>query len=192
MTANDRVIRPQPGPQKAFLASSADIVIYGCAAGGGTSYGLLLEPRRHTLATPGFGTVIFRRTSKQVRNEQGLWDTSEEIYPHVGLTPTESILQWTHEPTGNAITFAHLEHEKNVHDWQGAQIALICFDELTHFTARQFWYMLSRNRSVAGVRPYVRATTNPDPDSFVAGLISWWIDQDPNRDRKSTRLNSSH
>lgn len=28
------VIRPQPGPQEAFLASSADIVIYGGAAGG--------------------------------------------------------------------------------------------------------------------------------------------------------------
>jgi predicted phage terminase large subunit-like protein len=26
------------------------------------------------------------------------------------------------------------------------------------------------------VRPYVRATCNPDPDSFVADLISWWID----------------
>lgn len=28
-----RVIRPQPGPQTAFLSSPADIVIYGGAAG---------------------------------------------------------------------------------------------------------------------------------------------------------------
>lgn len=28
-------IRPQPGPQTAFLASGADIVIFGGAAGGG-------------------------------------------------------------------------------------------------------------------------------------------------------------
>lgn len=28
-------IRPQPGPQEAFLMSSADIAIYGGAAGGG-------------------------------------------------------------------------------------------------------------------------------------------------------------
>ncbi|MFS6779604.1 terminase large subunit domain-containing protein, partial [Staphylococcus aureus] len=35
----------------------------------------------------------------------------------------------------------------------------------------------SRNRSTCGVRPYVRATTNPDADSWVAEFISWWIDQ---------------
>lgn len=38
--------------------------------------------------------------------------------------------------------------------------------------------MLSRNRSVCGIRPYVRATTNPDADSWVAEFIAWWIDQD--------------
>jgi predicted phage terminase large subunit-like protein len=42
----------------------------------------------------------------------------------------------------------------------------------------QFFYMLSRNRSTCGVRPYVRATTNPDATSWVAELIEWWVDQD--------------
>jgi predicted phage terminase large subunit-like protein len=28
------------------------------------------------------------------------------------------------------------------------------------------------------VRSYMRCTTNPDPDSFVRGLIAWWIDED--------------
>jgi hypothetical protein len=40
-------IRPQAGPQSNFLASQADIVIYGGAAGSGKSFGLLLEPLRH-------------------------------------------------------------------------------------------------------------------------------------------------
>lgn len=73
-----------------------------------------------------------------------------------------------------------------MHDWQGAQIPFIGFDELTHFSERVWWYLLSRNRSVCGVRPYVRATCNPDPDSWVARLIEWWIDQDtgyPIKDR---------
>jgi predicted phage terminase large subunit-like protein len=35
--------------------------------------------------------------------------------------------------------------------------------------------MVSRNRSMCGVRPYIRATCNPDADSWVAELISWWI-----------------
>jgi hypothetical protein len=65
-----------------------------------------------------------------------------------------------------------------VYDWQGAQITLICFDELTHFTAHQFFYMVSRNRSTCGVRPYIRATYNPDADSWVADFLAWWIDPD--------------
>jgi predicted phage terminase large subunit-like protein len=52
---------------------------------------------------------------------------------------------------------------------------LICFDELTHFSAHQFFYMVSRNRSTCGVRPYIRATCNPDADSWVANFLEWWI-----------------
>ena len=51
-----------------------------------------------------------------------------------------------------------------------------CFDEVTHFTSSQFWYMLSRNRSVCGVKPYVRATCNPDADSWLASFMQWWWD----------------
>jgi len=68
--------------------------------------------------------------------------------------------------------------DSTVYHWQGAQIALICFDELTHFTAHQFYYLLSRNRSTCGVRPYIRATCNPDADSWVADFLTWWIDQE--------------
>ena len=38
--------------------------------------------------------------------------------------------------------------------------------------------MLSRNRTDSGIKPYVRATCNPDADSWVADFISWWIDQE--------------
>jgi hypothetical protein len=38
-------IRPQLGPQERFLATAADIAVYGGAAGGGKSYGLLLDAR---------------------------------------------------------------------------------------------------------------------------------------------------
>jgi len=55
---------------------------------------------------------------------------------------------------------------------------LLLFDELTHFSRAQFFYLLSRNRSTCGIKPYIRATTNPDAESWVAEFISWWINQD--------------
>lgn len=171
-----KVVRPQAGPQSQFLASAADIAIYGGAAGGGKTWGLLMEPLRH-IDNPNFGAVFFRRNTVQVRNEGGLWDESEKLYPLLGATPREHVLDWSF-PSKASVAFAHLEHDKNVLDWQGSQIPLICFDELTHFSPRQFWYMVSRNRSMCGVRPYIRATCNPDADSWVSGFIAWWINQD--------------
>lgn len=168
-------IRPQEGPQERFLATSADIAIYGGSAGGGKTWALLLEPLRH-IGNPGFGAVFFRRNTTQIRNEGGLWDESEKLYPGALAAPKSHTLTWDF-PSGASISMAHLEHDKTVLNYQGAQIALECFDELTHFSEKQFWYMLSRNRSMCGVRPYVRATCNPDADSWVARFIEWWIDQ---------------
>lgn len=169
-------VRPQQGPQQDALACSADVLIYGGAAGGGKSWALLLEPLRH-IRNPDFGAVIFRRTSPQITNEGGLWDESSKLYPLLGARPRQNDLDWRF-PSGAKVKFAHLEYEKNVHDWQGSQIPLIGFDELTHFTEKQFWYLLSRSRSTCGVKPYLRATTNPDADSWVAKLIEWWIDEE--------------
>lgn len=174
--SRERIPGPQAGPQEQFLKSNADIAIYGGAAGGGKSWALLLDPLRH-IDNKNFGGVIFRRTTVQVRNEGGLWDESAKMYPLVGGNPKAANLWWEF-PSGASISFAHLEYEKNSQDWQGAQIPFIGFDELTHFTAKQFWYMVSRNRSMCGVKPYIRATCNPDADSWVADFISWWIDQD--------------
>ncbi len=58
--------------------------------------------------------------------------------------------------------FAHIDREEDLLAWQDTEIAYLAFDELTHFTKHQFLYMLSRNRSTCGVKPYVRATCNPD------------------------------
>ena len=162
------------GYQQIALSSKADIVIGGAAAFVGKTFALLLDPLRH-VTIPGFGGVIFRRTSVQIRNEGGLWDTSVKLYPLLNAEPRESSLDWKF-PSGAKISFRHLEFEKNKYDWQGAQIPFLGFDELTHFTESMFFYLLSRNRSGCGVKPYVRATCNPDPESWVYKLISWWID----------------
>lgn len=170
-------LQPQSGPQAAFLASSADICIYGGAAGGGKTFGLLLEVIRHANRSQ-FGAVIFRRLATQISGEGGLWDTAMSIYPHLGAKPFLSPRYGFKFKQGMKLTFAHLQYEADVLAWQGSQIPMIGFDELTHFTEYQFLYMLSRNRSTCGIRPYVRATCNPDVDSWVAKFIEWWIDQD--------------
>lgn len=174
---NLEIIRPQAGPQEQFLSSSADIVIFGGAAGGGKSFGVLIEPLRHVTNNKKFHAVVFRRNATQVRNPGGLWDASAAIYPQTGGIPLQQPMDWRWV-NGGRVKFAHLESELSVLDWQGSEIPLIIFDELTHFTISQFFYMLSRNRSMSGVKGYMRATTNPDAESWVADLIAWWINQE--------------
>jgi phage terminase large subunit-like protein len=143
----------------------------------GKSFSLLLEPLRH-VHVKGFDAVIFRRTSPEITNAGGLWDESYKIYPALNAHSNASDLKWFFPPYDNSVHFAHMEHEKDRFSWLGAQVALIEFDELTSFTEEQFFYMLSRNRTTCGVRPYIRASTNPDADSWVAQLIAWWINQE--------------
>lgn len=175
--ANVRVIKPQKGPQEKFISSNADIVIYGGAAGGGKSYGLLIEPLRYK-DNKKYGAVIFRNEYKQIFNQGGLWDTSNEVYGDIrGADGRYSTGTWRFKG-GMTVVFDYINNDKDLKKWQGSQITMIGFDELTHFTEKQFFYMLSRNRSICGVKPYMRATCNPDADSWVANFIEWWIDQD--------------
>lgn len=167
-------IRPQHGFQEEFLSSSADIVIGGGSAGCGKTWCELVEPLRHK-DVPGFNSITFRRTTVQVRNPGGMWDKSSELYPLFGATPNSQQLVWTF-PSGVIFKFSHLQHDFDIYEHQGAEYGCIIFDELTHFSRKQFMYMMSRNRSTCGVKPYMRATCNPDPESFVAEMVEWYID----------------
>lgn len=178
-----RIIRPQDGYQTQVLISEADIAIGGGAAGAGKSFSLLLDawkPIIHTNQRKGFpaknyGALIFRKTYPEIMRQGGLWDESLSLFSGHAM-PVESKTLWRF-PGNNRIGFAHLQHEKDILAYQGAQIPMIGFDELTHFSKKAFFYLLSRNRSTCGIKPFVRATCNPDPDSWVAEFIAWWIDQ---------------
>lgn len=164
---------PQDGPQRKFINTPADIAIYGGAAGGGKSWAIEYCPLRH-INNPKFKGIIFRRTLPEVTNPGSLWDEAHGLYLPCGGKPNNKELKWKF-PSGFSIKFAGLEHEKSKYSYQGSQIPYIGFDELTHFTEGQFWYMQSRNRSDSGEAGYVRASTNPARNSWVRVLIDWWI-----------------
>ena len=166
-------ISPQPGPQTEFLACSADIVIYGGAAGGGKTWALLFEAARH-VDLAGYYAVIFRREIAQITSQGGLWDESNKLYPQVGAKPNLTARRWKF-PSGSTIGFEGVEQESDILKYQGAQFGFLGFDELTHFTEKQFWYLRSRVRTLCGIRPVVRATCNPDPLSWVKDILQPWL-----------------
>lgn len=174
MTEEGVIFRPQP-KQELFLKSSADVCLYGGAAGGGKTTALLADPLYHKDAK-GFGAVQFRRTIAEITLEGGLWDESQKFYPQMNAEPNLSAHSWTF-PSGAKVTFSGIQYEQDLDKWRGAQIAAEYFDQLETFERRQFFYMLTRNRSTCGVKPYVRGTCNPQP-GWLADFIDWYIAED--------------
>lgn len=176
-TEAPREVRPQPGPQELFLSTPADIGIIGGSLFGGKTWSLVIEPLRH-IDNERFYFAVFRRLKPEITNPGGLWDEAAHWYPEMGGKARQSpVLEWKF-PSGAKGQFSGLQYDSDVEAWKGAQIALLEFDQLEAFTEHQFFYLLSRNRSTCGVQPYCRASCNPDPDSFVAKLVEWWVDQD--------------
>lgn len=180
MTESEYIeIAPQAGRQTQFLASPADITVYGGSAGGGKSYGLILDPIRHVTTNPKFSAVILRQTFSRIMKAGGLWDTAMEVYPLTGGEPKIGDVRFDWRKSGGGrIEFGHVAHDEAVQAYQGAQIAALLIDEATEISEKAFWFLMSRNRSMSGVTPYAKLTCNPDPESFIAEMIDWYIEED--------------
>jgi len=171
------VIRPQEGPQEQFLNCPADVAFYGGAAGGGKSWALAYDQGINAMRYSGFAGAVFRRSLPMITNPGGFLAETESLFPKMGGVLNRSLLEWRW-PNGSVVKLSQLQHEDTVNDWQSAQLGVIAFDELTQFSKRQFFYMLSRLRSMCGIRPYVRGGLNPDPESWLKEFIAWWLDED--------------
>jgi hypothetical protein len=154
------IFAPNEGPQTEFLAASEREVLYGGAAGGGKSYGLLADPMRY-FSNPNFNGLILRRTNDELR--ELIWK-SQELYPKAfqGARWAEKKSQWTF-PSGAKLWLTYLERDQDVLRYQGQAFSYVAFDELTQYPTPFAWnYMRSRLRTTDPTLPiYMRATTNP-------------------------------
>lgn len=182
MPTSETIYRPRSRPQEAFLSNKADICIMGGARGGGKTYGLQLESGRW-LHRSGFYGVLLRNTLVAIKKPGGMWDEGYPFYDRLGGTPNKSELSWRF-PAGSKMNYGHLETNSAIESWRGAQVGFIGIDQLELIKEHAFWPLLGSGRSMTGIKPYVRATCNPDPDCFLykngdeSGLITWWINTD--------------
>lgn len=159
--------------QSEFLSTKVDECLFGGANGGGKSDAIMVLPLRWVYH-PEFRAVIFRRNTKSLRR---IIDRTMQLYKKVipEVHWSEQKLTYTF-PSGAKVYLFHMEHESNKYDWEGIQLNLVCFDEITSFTEEQYMYLFSRIRSTNPELPkYMRATGTPSGDN-VAWVKKRFID----------------
>lgn len=177
-TSSAPVWTPQAGPQTAAYNSTADVIGYGGAAGGGKSDLLLgMAGTKHRRS------IIFRRVFPSLR---GLIERSREIFTGVAETHStdsynESLHVWRlHRDVERIIEFGAVQYDQDKKKHQGQPHDFIGFDEATEFPQPIVRFLMGWNRTTApGQRCCVLLTFNPPMDEAGEWIVSFfapWLD----------------
>ena len=152
--------------QKAFIDANESEVLFGGAAGGGKSYGQMVDALLFALKYPGSKQLVLRRTFAEL--DKSLIRTSLAVFPKEIYSFNSS----THTgrfKNGSIIDFGYCAAENDVYQYQSAEYDVIRFDELTHFTESQYIYLISRVRGANSYPKQIKSSTNP------GGIGHGWV-----------------
>lgn len=148
----------------------ADELMYGGSAGAGKTDSLIAAAMNRCLTTPNARVIYFRRSFTELAGPGGVIDRALTVLPQTMSDGSEvyKFLKAEHKMefwNGSSWTFSNLQHEEDKHKYQGTQVDMAIFDELTHFTETQYLYFaLSRVRkwrADLNTFPIVLSGTNP-------------------------------
>jgi hypothetical protein len=174
LAADTAIWRPLPGPQSTAYRSTADIIGYGGAAGGGKTdlaCGLALTKHRTT--------AIFRRESTQLT---GVIDRLEALVGNKdGFNGQKNIWRLP----GRQVEFGSTPHLGDETKYQGRPKDLLVIDEAANFLEQQVRFLMGWVRTtVPGQKCTVLLTFNPPTTPEGRWLISffapWLDDKHPN------------
>lgn len=122
---SEHIIRPLPGAQEAFLTTTAQVALYGGAAGSGKSEGLVLD-QLSRIHDPNFESVTFRRNTKSLKGAGGIFNKAGKVYKKLGAIQKINELMYVW-PSGATSRYRHLEHNERTaeDDHQGLEYSAI-------------------------------------------------------------------
>ena len=144
--------------QKQFIDAKEDEVLFGGAAGGGKSYGQMVDAMLFALKYPKSKQLVLRRTFSEL--DKSLIRTSLSLFPKE-IYSFNSSNHTGKFKNGSIIDFGYCATENDVYQYQSAEYDCIRFDELTHFTKAQYIYLISRVRGANSFPKQIKSSTNP-------------------------------
>lgn len=191
------VIAPASRPQSLFLTlrdgtgkrskyateegEEVDIIFYGGQAGGGKTFAALMHHMKY-IHIPYYKGIVIRRTTPMLTKPGAIWDEAKSLFKDfddkarirnkdmkINFGPVDGLEKKAE------VSFTHFERVDDTDNFQGSQISSAVLDELCQFEESQFLYILSRLRTKADMKPVMRATMNPNPDSWVKKWVGWYL-----------------
>lgn len=144
--------------QERFIKATQTEVLFGGAAGGGKSYGQIIDAFLFALRNQGSKQLILRRTFTEL--DKSIIRTVLGLYPREIFTFNSSA-HVGRFVNGSVIDFGYCATENDVYQYQSAEYDVIRFDELTHFTEAQYVYLISRVRGANSFPKQIKSSTNP-------------------------------
>ena len=135
--------------QAEVLFSPATEILFGGAAGPGKSYLLRAAAIIWCNDIPGLQVYLIRRTYPELmaNHMEGPKSLRAMLAPWVEIGKVKIIqndIRFMHN--GSAIHLRHCQYEKDVYDFQGAEIHCLLIDELTTFTSTIYEFLRGRVR----------------------------------------------
>lgn len=165
---------PLPGPQTVAYASTADVIGYGGAAGGGkTDLACGLALTRHTVS------ALFRREATQLN---GIIERLTELLGGRDGYNGRSVWRLEgHGRRGCRIEFGSTPHTGDETRHQGRAKDLLVLDEATNFLESQARFLMGWNRTtVPGQKCTTLLTFNPPTSAegqWVTACFAPWLDR---------------
>lgn len=168
-------LAPSSELQKRFLNVDATIIVYGGSVGAGKTYNGILRHLRFC-TDPHYVGYVIRKYEKVLRDGGGAFNEAVEMCrafcPRIKVTtkPMKIMFPW-----GACLYFGGYEDDKAGDKYRGLQISAAMVDEGTQLKESHIWMLISRLRSNAKVDGHIWITCNPDPDSYLAKWVDWYL-----------------
>lgn len=140
--------------QSQCFMSDATEILYGGAAGGGKSHCMRTVAIAYAGFIPNIQIYLFRRKTEDLKKnhlygKNGFLSVLSPLIEKKQVKVNESTGKIVFQ-NGSMIHLCHCQHEKDVYNYQGAEIDILLIDELTHFTDFIYKFLRARCR-VAGL-----------------------------------------
>ena len=161
---------PTSYKQALFMNSESFMCVFGGSAGSGKTYTSLMRFLRY-IHDPNFVGYVFRTNATDLKKQGGAFPTAVKMFtefdPKVTYTQQPMVIKF---PSGASISFTGMDDEAGRKAIHGIEISAAMVDEAANMLEEDIWWIISRLRTNADMKPNIWLTCNPDASSY---LLKW-------------------